>query len=82
MSTQAATVWQHSNRYSADAACEHCGGIVRHEQWCVTRSEAVLYAYEAVVDANKLSEGDRLILHALGVAWIDNRCAGVHKPNL
>ncbi len=28
--------WYHSNRYNAQAACEHCGGIVRHEKWCIT----------------------------------------------
>ena len=55
---------------------------MRHELWCITRSEAVLYAYEAVVDAGKLSEGDRLVLHALGVTWVDNHCAGSHNSNL
>ena len=46
----------------------------------------VLYACEAVVDAGKLSEGDRLILHALGVAWTDSPCgdackSSARKPN-
>ena len=76
MSTQPTTVWHHSNNYNAEAACEHCQGVVRHERWCITRSEAVLYAYAAVADANKLTEGDRLILHALGVAWKNNVAAG------
>ncbi|MGA7459305.1 MAG: hypothetical protein WBW69_03725 [Candidatus Korobacteraceae bacterium] len=79
MSTQSST-WQHSNKYSADAACEHCQGVVRHELWCITRSELVLYAYEAVVDASALTEGDKLTLHALGVAWTNNPCAGACKP--
>jgi hypothetical protein len=79
MSTQQTTPWQHSNKYSADAACEHCQGIVRHERWCVTRSEIVLYAYEAVADASALTEGDLLILHALGVSWTNNPCAGACK---
>lgn len=79
MSTQQASTWQHSNKYSADAACEHCQGVVRHESWCITRSEIVLYAYEAVVDGNALTEGDKLILHALGVAWTNNPCAGACK---
>ena len=80
MSTQPTTTWQHSNKYSADAACEHCQGVVRHERWCITRSEVVLYAYEAVVHASALAEGDQLILHALGVSWIDNPCPGACKP--
>ena len=67
--SKSATLWQHSNKYSADAACEHCEGIVRHEPWCITQSSVVLYAYEAVLDADKLTEGDRIILHALGVKW-------------
>ncbi|HKD84180.1 MAG TPA: hypothetical protein VKB58_05485 [Terriglobales bacterium] len=76
MSTHQATAWQHSNRYSADSACEYCKGIVRHESWCLARNQTVLYAYEAVIDAATLTEGDRLILHALGVAWRDNPCTG------
>ena len=71
--------WIHSNRYSADSACEHCEGIVRHEPWCITRSAETLYAYEAVLDAGKLTVGDRLILHALGASWIDNACQGACK---
>lgn len=61
--------WYHSNRYNASSACEHCGGIVRHEHWCVTVDPAVQYAYEVVADSEKLSLIDRLTLHALGVAW-------------
>ena len=75
MSIHPATALRHSNKYSAEAACEHCEGIVRHEEWCITQSQIVLYAYEAVLDASKLWEGDRLILHALGVAWENNKCA-------
>jgi hypothetical protein len=74
MSTQQASIWQHSNKYSADTACEHCQGVVYHETWCITRSEVVHYAYEAVMDASVLTEGDKLILHALGVTWTDNPC--------
>ena len=74
-STQTKT-WQHSNKYNAEAACEHCGGVVRHEDWCITSSSTVLYAYEAVLDGDKLSEGDRIILHALGVSWTGRMCSG------
>jgi len=76
MSAQQATIWHHSNKYSAEAACEHCQGVVRHEPWCITRSEAVLYVYEAVLDAEKLTLGDKLILHALGAAWTNTECRG------
>jgi hypothetical protein len=79
MPTQEVTTWQHSNKYSAEAACEHCEGVVRHEPWCITRSSDVLYAYEAVLDADKLTEGDRLILHALGVTWTGTICSGACK---
>ncbi|MGC2111755.1 MAG: hypothetical protein WA655_19720 [Candidatus Korobacteraceae bacterium] len=79
MSTTLTNTWIHSNRYSADSACEHCEGVVRHEPWCITRSADVLYAYEAVLDASKLTVGDRLILHALGVSWADNACKGACK---
>jgi hypothetical protein len=76
MITQQPPIWHHSNRYSADQACEHCKGIVRHEPWCITCSPTVLYAYEAVVDGDRLTEGDKMILHALGVKWVGQKCAG------
>ncbi len=63
------TRWYHANKYAEDSACEHCGGIIRHERWCITRNALVAYAYAAVLDPAKLSVGDKLILHALGVAW-------------
>jgi hypothetical protein len=58
-----------SNQYSAESACVYCEGIVRHESWCVTQSDNVHYAFQAVSNPNELSLGDHLILHALGVAW-------------
>ena len=60
--------WYHCNQYSAESACGHCGGIIRHERWCMRRNPAVSYAYAAVRNA-KLTLEDELILHALGVAW-------------
>lgn len=59
----------HSNRDTADSACEHCEGILRHESWCITQSAGVNYAHQAPLFPNQLSLGDQLILHALGVAW-------------
>jgi hypothetical protein len=35
----------HRNRYSADSACEHCEGIIRHEPWGISIDPAVYYAY-------------------------------------
>jgi hypothetical protein len=80
MVTTQTSSWTHSNRYSADKACEHCEGIVRHESWCITHCEIIRYAYQAVVDASQLSAGDHIVLHALGVRWADNSCAGACKP--
>jgi hypothetical protein len=68
--------WYHSNKYAADTSCEHCGGVVRHEPWCITSSPTVAYAYAAVLDADTLTMEDRLILHALGAAWTQNVCTG------
>jgi hypothetical protein len=59
----------HSNKYSADSACGHCDGVLRHELWCVTQNASVLYAYQVISDPSLLSRGDHLILHALGAAW-------------
>jgi hypothetical protein len=68
--------WYHTNKYTADAACEHCEGVVRHEDWCITCNGKVAYAYEAVFDAGKLTLEDQLILHALGVSWTQSACDG------
>lgn len=66
----------HSNQYDAKSACEHCGGVIRHERWCITCDEAVQYAYTVVLEPEKLTLIDRLTLHALGVAWEADRCRG------
>jgi hypothetical protein len=76
MPAKPAAFWYHSNQYNAQSACEHCGGIVRHERWCITCDAVVQYAYGAVLDPEKLTLCDRLILHALGVSWEKNRCMG------
>jgi hypothetical protein len=63
----------HSNQYSADSACSHCDGVIRHEAWCMTQNAGVQYAYQVVSDPSLLSTGDHLNLHALGVAWTPKR---------
>jgi hypothetical protein len=73
MSVQNQLPLRHSNKYSAESACVHCQGVVRHEFWCATQSSNVHYAFQAVLDSNQLSLGDELILHALGVAWTAER---------
>lgn len=42
----------HSNGYNAQAACEHCEGIIRHELWCQTLNPVVCYAYQIVVSSD------------------------------
>ncbi len=59
----------HSNRYSAESACWHCDGVIRHEPWCVSQNTTVRYAFQVVADPARLSDQDCLILHALGTAW-------------
>ena len=69
MSLSKQTVWQHSNRYSADSACAQCEGVVCHEPWCSSQNATVRYAFEAVLHPDRLTPQDTLILHALGVVW-------------
>ena len=73
----------HSNQYSADSACGHCDGVIRHEAWCITQNASVQYAYQVVSDPGLLSTGDHLILHALGVAWTRKRILSKarHEPD-
>ena len=61
--------WRSGNQTYGQPACEHCGRSFRHEKWCVTYNPIVQYAYRVVTDPGKLTLRDRLILHALGVAW-------------
>jgi hypothetical protein len=64
---------RHSNQCSADSACGHCDGIIRHEPWWITQNASVQYAYRAVSGTGQLNPGDHLILHALGAAWSGQR---------
>jgi len=50
-------------------ACALCEGTFSHEVWCASRDPGASYAFQIVVDASKISTGDSLILHSLGVAW-------------
>lgn len=63
--------WYPKNQNSK-SACEHCGGVARHEPWCITCDALVQYAYGVVLEPEKLTLLDRLILHALGVVWTRN----------
>ena len=70
MSSANSTGWQHANKFNVESFCKYCEGALRHEPWCVAVNLAVAYAYEILLDARKLTLGDRLILHALGVVWV------------
>lgn len=72
MFSNPAASWYHSNQYNAQSTCQHCGGVLRHEKWCITRDAFVQYAFSAVLDASKLTLRDHLVLHALGVSWRQN----------
>jgi len=61
--------WYHSNAYNAESACEHCGGIVRHEPWCTAVNCGVRYAHQIVSRPEAITVDDDIRLHALGVAW-------------
>ncbi len=76
MSDKIETVWYVSNRYTAQAACKHCGGIVRHESFCITRDPVVYYAHQIIADPAQLTLQDCLILHSLGVVWDRNPYRG------
>jgi hypothetical protein len=80
MSVNPKATWYHSNQYNAARTCEHCGGVIRHERWCITCDPIVQYAYGVVLDPEKLSLRDRLILHALGVSWEANQGQGACQP--
>lgn len=67
----------HSNKYTAESACEHCAGIIRHERWCITVNQFIRYCYEVVLDASKMTASDHEWLTSLGAAWADFKpCTG------
>jgi hypothetical protein len=55
-----------------ESCCGQCEGVVEHAAWCATREPRVAYAYLIVKDASKITVGDSLILHSLGVAWVES----------
>ncbi len=59
----------YDKKQNSQSTCAHCEGIFEHEPWCATRAPRMAYAYQIVVDATKITAGDALILHSLGVAW-------------
>ena len=69
MANSSPTTWRHSNQYHAEAVCDHCGQMLQHQAWCVTINPFVHYAYQVILDPSKLTIGDTLILHSLGVVW-------------
>ncbi len=69
MYSKPAPNWFYGGRPGTPEVCEHCGRILRHEKWCITRDPLVQYAYAVVTDPERLTLRDRLILHALGVDW-------------
>jgi hypothetical protein len=69
MSTRQQTESSRNNQLSAGLICDHCAGVTSHETWCITCNALVRYAYGAVSDGGRLTLGDELSLHALGVEW-------------
>lgn len=61
-----------SKKGNALSACALCEGTFAHESWCASRDPQASYAYQIVMDASKLTTGDSLILHSLGVAWAES----------
>lgn len=56
-----------------DLTCARCGGFVLCESWCESVNARVRYARDVVLQDSRLSFGDRIILHALGVRWTHGR---------
>ncbi|HEY3975096.1 MAG TPA: hypothetical protein VGM18_18965 [Candidatus Sulfotelmatobacter sp.] len=67
----------HSKNVAAEPACAYCENIFEHAAWCATRDPQVAYAYRIVEDASKLTAGDSLMLHSLGVAWVETGDTGI-----
>jgi hypothetical protein len=82
MANTSSAKWHHSNPFNAQAACEHCGNVLTHEAWCITRNTAVQYAYQIILEPSKLNLLDSLILHSLGVTWAIRVSGGSEKNSV
>jgi len=63
----------HHNQQTFPATCPNCMGSQGHEPWCATRVPILRYAFEILSEPRKLTLGDALILHSLGVTWSESR---------
>ena len=59
----------HTKRHSSDSGCKFCHNIFDHAPWCATQNSTVFYAYQIVAESSRLTVGDSLVLHSLGVKW-------------
>jgi hypothetical protein len=75
---QSEEAWRVSNKYNAAASCTICNGVVQHEHWCVIINKEMEYAFLLAVDPVIITEGDKIALHSLGVAW--HACSGHSHP--
>ena len=69
MSIRPPTESAHYSQCTQGSICEHCSGVTNHETWCITRNALIRYAFGIRLDGRHLTQGDKLILHALGVEW-------------
>jgi hypothetical protein len=70
MPAQSEPPFVNGNQYhSEDSVCAHCDGVICHEPWCIALSADGGDAFWVVLGSDRLSAGDELRLHALGVAW-------------
>ena len=59
----------HANRHKSDSPCKFCHSSLNHAPWCATQNSTVFYAYQIVAESARLTLGDSLVLHSLGVTW-------------
>jgi hypothetical protein len=62
----------HHNQHNIATACPNCLSIHGHEPWCASCVPTVQYAFEILSEPRKLTLGDALILHSLGVTWSES----------
>lgn len=79
MSTHQQTESFRSNQLTTGPVCDHCEGVTSHETWCITCNAIVRYAYGAASNSFRLTLGDELSLHALGVEWSGEASEGDNR---
>jgi hypothetical protein len=54
--------------------CEFCESLVECQNWCISKSEAVRYAYVLILYPWKMSTADEIRMRGMGITYGLDKC--------